>query len=77
MAPQAAKSSYTVKLEKYDDAKKVALIKEVKSLLEDMNLVQVMHTIFHSKLQHESSFVIVIVIVGQEIHRKCSSCCES
>lgn len=39
-APKATKSSFRVKLMKFDDAKKVALIKEIKSLVENMNLVQ-------------------------------------
>jgi len=34
------KSSFTVRLIKFDDAKKVAVIKEIKSLVEGMNLVQ-------------------------------------
>lgn len=32
---------FTVKLEKFDESKKIALIKEVKKSLEGMNLVQV------------------------------------
>lgn len=39
-APKATKSSFRVKLVKFDDAKKVALIKEIKGLVENMNLVQ-------------------------------------
>ncbi|XP_046394123.1 39S ribosomal protein L12, mitochondrial [Ischnura elegans] len=39
-APKSVKTSFTVKLLKFDDSKKVALIKEVKNLLEGMNLVQ-------------------------------------
>ncbi|CAG9584911.1 unnamed protein product [Danaus chrysippus] len=39
-APKAVKTSYTVKMTKFDDKQKVALIKEVKSLLEGYNLVQ-------------------------------------
>lgn len=39
-APQKTKSSFTVKLMKFDDKQKVALIKEIKALLEGMNLVQ-------------------------------------
>lgn len=34
------KTSYAVKLMKFDAAKKVALIKEIKNILPDMNLVQ-------------------------------------
>ncbi|ODM89285.1 39S ribosomal protein L12, mitochondrial [Orchesella cincta] len=39
-APQKVQTSFTLKLMKFDEAKKVALIKECKSLLEGMNLVQ-------------------------------------
>ncbi|CAB3251935.1 unnamed protein product [Arctia plantaginis] len=39
-APKTVKTSFTVKLTKFDDKQKVALIKEVKSLLEGFNLVQ-------------------------------------
>ncbi|CAH0701024.1 unnamed protein product [Spodoptera exigua] len=39
-APKAVKTSFTVKLTKFDDKQKVALIKEVKGLLEGYNLVQ-------------------------------------
>lgn len=38
--PPKAKSSFTVKLTRFDEKQKVALIKEVKALLEGMNLVQ-------------------------------------
>ena len=39
-APTAVQTSFTVKLEKFDAAKKVAIIKEIKSIVEGMNLVQ-------------------------------------
>ncbi|KAG6452135.1 39S ribosomal protein L12, mitochondrial [Manduca sexta] len=39
-APKIVKTSFTVKMTKFDDKQKVALIKEVKSLLEGFNLVQ-------------------------------------
>ena len=39
-APAAVQTSFTVKLEKFDTAKKVAIIKEIKSIVEGMNLVQ-------------------------------------
>lgn len=39
-APQAVQTSFTVKLMKFDPAKKVATIKAVKSLIDGMNLVQ-------------------------------------
>lgn len=35
------KSAFTIRLTKFDDTKKVQLIKEIKSLVEGMNLVQV------------------------------------
>ncbi|XP_053607638.1 large ribosomal subunit protein bL12m [Plodia interpunctella] len=38
--PKAVKTNFTVKMTKFDDKQKVALIKEVKSLLEGFNLVQ-------------------------------------
>ncbi|XP_071444563.1 large ribosomal subunit protein bL12m isoform X2 [Hetaerina americana] len=40
VAPKVVQTSFSVKLLKFDDSKKVALIKEVKSLMEGMNLVQ-------------------------------------
>lgn len=40
-APVKVQTEFTVKLMKFDDSKKVALIKEVKALIEGMNLVQV------------------------------------
>merc|ERR1712098_910505 len=39
-APQAVQTSFTVKLNKFDAAKKVAIIKEIKNIVEGMNLVQ-------------------------------------
>ncbi|XP_068148838.1 large ribosomal subunit protein bL12 [Drosophila tropicalis] len=39
-APKKVQTSFTVKLVKFDEKQKVALIKEVKTLLEGMNLVQ-------------------------------------
>jgi large subunit ribosomal protein L7/L12 len=38
--PKAVKSSFKLKITKFDEAKKVALIKEIKTLGENMNLVQ-------------------------------------
>uniref|UniRef100_A0A2L2YFS2 39S ribosomal protein L12, mitochondrial n=1 Tax=Parasteatoda tepidariorum TaxID=114398 RepID=A0A2L2YFS2_PARTP len=38
--PQVTKSSFTVKLMKFDASQKVAIIKEIKSLIDGMNLVQ-------------------------------------
>ncbi|OQR75572.1 39S ribosomal protein L12 [Tropilaelaps mercedesae] len=37
---QAVQTSFTVKLLKFDDTKKIALIKELKNVMEGMNLVQ-------------------------------------
>ncbi|XP_046663314.1 54S ribosomal protein L12, mitochondrial [Homalodisca vitripennis] len=39
-APKAVKTDFTVKLMKFDEKQKVPLIKEVKNLIEGMNLVQ-------------------------------------
>merc|ERR1712083_1240867 len=39
-APQVIQTSFTVKLNKFNAAKKVAIIKEIKNLVEGMNLVQ-------------------------------------
>merc|ERR1711971_1429043 len=39
-APQVIQTSFTVKLNKFDASKKVAIIKEIKALVEGMNLVQ-------------------------------------
>ncbi|XP_027227959.2 uncharacterized protein mRpL12 [Penaeus vannamei] len=39
-APKKVQTSFTIKMMKFDTAKKVALIKEVKALLDGMNLVQ-------------------------------------
>lgn len=39
-APKKVQTSFKVKLMKFDDKQKVPLIKEIKSLLEGMNLVQ-------------------------------------
>lgn len=39
-APKKVKTVFTVKLMKFDEKQKVALIKEIKNLMEGMNLVQ-------------------------------------
>ncbi len=41
-----AQTSFTVKLTKYDETKKIALIKEIKNVVEGMNLVQVWSTCY-------------------------------
>lgn len=58
-APQKVKSSFTVKLMKFEDKQKVALIKEVKALLEGMNLVQ-------AKKFVESAPAIVKADIGKD-----------
>lgn len=44
------KKLFTVKMVKFDEAKKVAIIKEVKSLIAGMNLVQVIFRKFYDLL---------------------------
>ena len=43
--PEIVKSAYIVKMMKFDPAKKVALIKEIKGVMDGMNLVQVSNII--------------------------------
>ena len=43
-----AKSSFTVRILKFEPEKKVALIKEIKSIIPGMNLVQVSNSSFES-----------------------------
>lgn len=40
VAPKIVQTAFKVKLVSFDDTKKIVLIKELKSLMEDMNLVQ-------------------------------------
>lgn len=49
-APVKVQTEFTVKLMKFDDSKKVALIKEVKALIEGMNLVQVCTYIYFERV---------------------------
>lgn len=49
--PKTVKTSFTIRLTKFDDTKKVPLIKEVKNIVEGMNLVQV-------RVVHESRVTI-------------------
>lgn len=58
-APQAVQTSFTIKLDKYDDSKKVALIKEIKNQVEGMNLVQ-------AKKFVESCPAVVKADIGKE-----------
>ncbi|XP_022344986.2 large ribosomal subunit protein bL12m-like [Crassostrea virginica] len=39
-APKVEKNAFTVKLVKFDDAKKITIIKELKNIIPDINLVQ-------------------------------------
>ncbi|KAF5284363.1 hypothetical protein FQR65_LT13580 [Abscondita terminalis] len=59
VVPQAVKTSFTVKLMKFDEKQKVPLIKEVKALIEGMNLVQ-------AKKFVESSPAILKSDIGKE-----------
>ena len=45
-APKREKTSFSVKLVKFDAGKKVALIKEIKNSVEGLNLVQVLVSAF-------------------------------
>merc|ERR1719347_1856875 len=58
-APAAVQTSFTVKLNKFDAAKKVAIIKEIKNIVEGMNLVQ-------AKKFEESAPAVVKADVSKE-----------
>ncbi|KAF7410170.1 hypothetical protein HZH68_004551 [Vespula germanica] len=58
-APKQVKSSFTVKLIKFDEKQKIALIKEIKNLLPNMNLVQ-------AKKFIESVPAVVMTDISQE-----------
>lgn len=45
--PKREKTSFTVKLIEFDAGKKVQLIKEIKSVVEGLNLVQVRIVLIH------------------------------
>lgn len=66
-------SSFTVKLVKYADVSKIKLIKEVKSLIEGMNLVQVRLIISIPCWISENIRFAYIVAIGKEIRWKCAS----
>lgn len=68
-APQAVKSSFTVKLMKFDEKQKVPLIKEMKSLIEGMNLVQ-------AKKFVESAPVVVKADIGKDEAEKLKEAIE-
>lgn len=67
--PAKAKSSFTVKLTKFDEKQKVALIKEVKGLLEGMNLVQ-------AKKFVESAPTVVKADIGKDEAEKLKEALE-
>ena len=58
-APTAVQTSFTVKLTKFDAAKKVAIIKGIKGIVEGMNLVQ-------AKKFVESAPAVVKADIGKE-----------
>ncbi|KAL2716469.1 hypothetical protein V1478_014145 [Vespula squamosa] len=58
-APKQVKSSFTVKLMKFDEKQKIALIKEIKQLLPNTNLVQ-------AKKFIESVPVVIMADISQE-----------
>lgn len=68
-APQAVKSSFTVKLMKFDEKQKVPLIKEMKALIEGMNLVQ-------AKKFVESAPVVVKADIGKDEAEKLKEAIE-
>jgi ribosomal protein L7/L12 len=59
VVPVKVQTSFTVKLLKFEDGKKVALIKEIKSLLEGMNLVQVKGFLLEIYVQAVKYFICV------------------
>ncbi|KAL5018073.1 hypothetical protein ScPMuIL_003795 [Solemya velum] len=69
-APKKQKMAFTVKLVKFDDTKKIALIKEMKNLLEGMNLVQ-------AKKFVESLPQVVKADIGKEEAEKLKAAVES
>ncbi|CAG7706157.1 unnamed protein product [Allacma fusca] len=69
-APKKVQTSFTLKLMKFDDTKKVPLIKEVKNLLEGMNLVQ-------AKKFVESSPTIIKADIDKEEAEKLKAAFEA
>lgn len=69
LAPQSVKSSFNVKLMKFDEKQKVPLIKEIKNLVEGMNLVQ-------AKKFVESAPALVKADVGKEEAEKLKQAIE-
>lgn len=57
-APVQQKVAFTVKLVKFDETKKVALIKEIKNLVAGMNLVQVSFLTFVNVFVLDEIFVL-------------------
>lgn len=54
-------TAFTLKVTKFDDTKKVALIKEIKNLVEGLNLVQVN---IHIKRQSNVAFLTQLFFLG-------------
>ena len=69
-APVAVQTSFTIKMEKFDDSKKVALIKEIKNQVEGMNLVQ-------AKKFVESCPAVVKTDIGKEEAEKLKQALEA
>lgn len=61
----AVQTEYTVKLMKYADDSKIKLIKEVKALMEGMNLVQVLIT--HCTVQ------LLIIVICEMLYTSIST----
>ena len=67
-APRQEKMAFTVKLTKFDDAKKVQLIKAIKSLIPNMNLVQVcLHVEQYYSIHFKGRFSIYQIGLLQHI----------
>ena len=58
MGAKTVQTSFTLKLNKFDDSKKVALIKQIKTVVEGMNLVQVLHCLPFCCLSTHFSIVL-------------------
>ena len=69
-AAVAVQTSFTLKMEKFDDGKKVALIKEIKNQLEGMNLVQ-------AKKFVESCPAVVKADIGKDEAEKLKTALEA
>jgi len=58
MEQKQVQTEFTVKLMAFDEKQKVALIKEVKNLLPDTNLVQVNLLIFENNKNNKNDSII-------------------